>query len=150
MPSPTRSIRLILALTFLTIVIGSGTVTAIDSAVAVRQAAAPGSGGQGTVAGLRSLPPRAILRTTSVPAIVPTRAAVLTRAAVAPVRQLAGRAATLVPAPRVKSISAASRPAPAEKTASRAAAPKASKPSTRVTSAYRGRNHVWIPALGVD
>jgi len=144
MPSPTRSIRLILALAFLTTVTGSGTATVIDSPVAARQAAAPTSSGQGAVSGIRSVVPRATIPTSGIPAIVPTRSAV------APVRPWAGRAATIVPAPTVKSIPTASKPAPAEKTTSRAAAPKASKTSTRATSAYRGRNHVWIPALGVD
>ena len=144
MSSPTRSLRLILTLALLTTVIGSGTATVVDPPVAARHAAAPVSGGQGAAAGIRSVVPRATIRTSGIPAIAPTRTAV------APVRPWAGRAAIIVSTPTVESIPTASRPAPTEKTTARIAAPKASKPSTRSTSAYRGRNHVWIPALGND
>lgn len=42
-------------------------------------------------------------------------------------------------------------PQPKPKAQSRAAAPATAEPgATDGTTAYRGRNHVWIPALGID
>ncbi len=144
MPLPDRPVWRLLSSTLLALVLGiavvAGTV-AQDSGgpapVAAPVQAAPAA---------PSIPPGAVEGITDPPSdVAPAAPQVGAEDLAVPVRTvLAGPVAATSPV-AVASAAAAPEAAPAA-----TPRPKAAKPSTPTAASYRGRNHVWMPALGID